>query len=151
MMKTSQSGIDLIKSFEGFSSSMYYCPAGKPTVGYGHVILPGEKELSCSKITNEQAEALLRADLLPRENAVNRLVKVSISQEKFDALVSFVYNIGEANLEKSTLLKKINANDFIGAGEEFVRWNKSTVGGKLIELPGLTKRRLVEKSLFLSK
>ena len=150
-MKTSQTGIDLIKSFEGFSPVMYLCPAGKPTVGYGHVILSSEKNLSCSKITSEQADELLKADLVSREDCVNRLVKVTISQEKFDALVSFVYNLGEANFARSTLLKKINLKDFTGAADEFVRWNKSTVNGKLVELSGLTRRRLAEKQLFLSK
>ena len=150
-MKTSIDGINLIKRFEGFSEKLYFCPAGKPTIGYGHVVLRSENaSLSCKKLTEEDAVKLLAGDLITREIAVEKMLKTKVSQHQFDALVSFAYNVGENNLAASTLLKKVNANDFQGASQEFLRWNKSTINGVLTELKGLTTRRQAERDLFLA-
>jgi lysozyme len=99
------------------------------------------------KITQEQADQYLKEDMLQAENAVNKLVKVSLSQNQFDACVDFVFNLGEGNFSKSTLLKLINQGKFTEAANEFPRWN--LCAGK--PLAGLTRRRLAEQSLFLKK
>lgn len=150
-MVTGLAGTNLIKEFEGCKLKAYKCPAGIWTIGYGHTG-PDVKENLV--ITNYQAGALLVGDLQKFENAIKLLVRVPLSQNQFDALVSFVYNVGPyalynptkpATLQASTLLKKLNAGDYLGAAEEFLRWDK--VNGK--PLAGLTKRRKAERELFL--
>lgn len=141
-MFISQKGIILIKEFEGCRLKAYKCPAGIATIGYGHT----GKVLIDDVITQAEAERLLKQDLIAHCNNVSTLVKVPLKQNQFDALVSFEYNIGFSGFGSSTLLKKINAKDFIGAINEFGRW---VYAGKKI-LPGLVKRRQAEKSLFLS-
>jgi len=150
-VKTSQNGIDLIKAFEGLhkiksdgSVRSYRDPAGRWTIGYGHT--SGVK--SGMLITPEEAEDLLRTDVVEAEEAVERLVKVDLSQNQFDALVSFVFNLGQGNFRSSTLLRKLNRGDYDGAATEFVRWNKARVEGQLRPLPGLTRRRTAEAALF---
>lgn len=142
-MITSDRGIKLIKEFEGFEPRAYYCPANVLTIGYGHT--RGVKQ---GQVINEtQAEKLLRTDLVIFEQDVNKLVKVKINQNQFDALVSFAFNCGSRALSTSTLLKKLNAGDYAGAASEFERWNKA--GGR--ELAGLTRRRKAERYLFESE
>lgn len=143
-MKTSQKGLDLIKKFEGFSDNEYICPAGKPTIGYGHVILPNEH--FPSSITKEEAETLLKKDLQPREKSLNILVKVSINQNQFDALMSFIYNIGVENFKQSTLLKFINEKLFNKIPNQFRRWKYIN---KVVS-KGLLARREEEIKLWLS-
>ena len=148
-MQISKNGLDLIKQFEGLSLKPYLCPAGIPTIGYGNTFYEdGTKvTLKDNPITRERADSLFNFLVTTNfVNVVNRLVIVDINQNQFDALVSFVYNIGSGNFEKSTLLKKVNQSDFIGASLEFEKWNKAS--GKVLN--GLTKRRLAEKELFLS-
>lgn len=140
-MRTSQKGIDLIKKFEGCRLEAYRCPAGIWTIGYGHT--KGVKE--GQKITQEQAEELLRDDLRVYEQAVESCVKVPINQNQFDALVSFCYNCGGEALRTSTLLRLLNESKYSEAGEQFLRWNKA--GGKV--LAGLTRRREEEREMFL--
>ena len=140
-MNISETGIQLIKKFEGCSLKAYKCPAGIWTIGYGHT--SGVKE--GQTITKKEAEAYLKQDLTTFETFVSNLVTVAINQNQFDALVSFCYNLGPGNLRSSTLLKRINAGDFNGAAEQFDRWVYA--GGK--KLPGLVKRRAAEKALFL--
>lgn len=143
-MKTSQKGIDLICSFEGFQSKAYICPAGVLTIGYGHT---GPDVKKGMVITQQQGKELLAKDLARFENAVNSTVKVPINQNQFDAMVSLAFNIGANAFAGSTLAKKINAKDYAGAAEQFPRWNKG--GGKV--LTGLVRRRAAEKLLFESK
>jgi len=145
-MKTSQDGIDLIKSFEGFAPMGYICPAGKLTIGYGHVIRKGE---TFGTLTEPEATALLAVDLVKYEAAVLGCVDpdVALEQHQFDALVSFCYNVGPANVKTSTLLKKLNNGDYEGAANEFQKWVRG--GGKV--LPGLVKRRIAERAMFLGK
>lgn len=140
-MKTSDSGIALIKHFEGFRRTPYLCAGGKWTVGFGHVIRSFE---TFSKITEEQAENILKDDLIHAENAVNALITVPLTQNQFDALASLTFNIGRENFLTSTLLKKLNAGDVTGAAAEFKKWRKSA--GKV--LPGLVRRRAAETALF---
>lgn len=141
-MKTGEPGVALIKSFEGLSLNAYPDPAtgGEPvTIGYGHT---GGVKMG-QTITEAQADAYLRADLDRFEDAVSRLAPVT-TQNQFDALVSFTFNLGEGNLSSSTLLKKHNAGDYAGAKAEFVRWNKAN--GKV--MAGLTRRREAEADLY---
>lgn len=142
-MNISQKGIDLIKSFEGCSLSAYKCPAGVWTIGYGHT---GSNVQQGVKITQEQAENLLKQDLAIHCNNVSRLVKVPLNQNQFDALVSFEYNVGYSAFASSTLLKLLNQKKYKESAEQFERWKYA---GKKV-LAGLVRRRQAEKSLFLS-
>ena len=148
-MKISENGLNLIKKFEGLSLKPYLCSAGIPTIGWGNTFYENMKKVTLQDetITEERADSLFNFLVTTNfVNVVNRLVIVDINQNQFDALVSFVYNLGSGNFEKSTLLKKVNQEDFIGASLEFEKWNRAS--GKVLN--GLTKRRLSEKELFLS-
>ena len=142
-MKTSQDGIELIKKFEGFSATPYFCPAHKLTVGYGHLIITGEK-FSARGISREEAETLLKQDVGVAEQAIERLVECELLQNQFDALVSFVYNIGAKAFEKSTLLRLLRENSPAQAAGEFRKW---IYAGGIVQ-NGLIKRREAEKRLF---
>ena len=146
-MKIAQNGIELIKKYEGFMTSPYKCPAGVPTIGYGATYYPnGDKvKMTDNSITESEAEELLHSMVVSYENAVNRYVQTSISQNQFDALVSFAYNLGNGALQKSTLLKKVNKNPCdLDIKNQFNRWVKA--GGKT--LAGLVKRRKEEGELY---
>jgi GH24 family phage-related lysozyme (muramidase) len=142
--KTSQDGVNLIKSFEGLELTAYRDPVGVLTIGYGTTkgVSPG------MRITQSQAEAFLKQDLAQFERAVNEDVKVKLTGDQFDALVSFTYNVGEGALASSTLLRLLNQGDYQGAADQFARWNKGDGG---VELAGLTRRRKAEKALFLGQ
>ena len=142
-MKLSKAGADLMHQYEGCRNKPYLCPAHVWTIGYGSTgphVKPG------MVITEAQAEALLKEDLNRFEKAVTLAVTVPLMQNQYDALVSFAFNCGIAALQKSTLLKKVNAKDFDAAANEFGKWNKG--GGKV--LAGLTRRRAAEAALFKS-
>nr|WP_311527988.1 lysozyme [uncultured Ralstonia sp.] len=141
---TGEQGLALIKESEGLRLSTYLDAVGKPTIGYGHLIRPGET--FNGPISQQQAEALLRKDLADTEQGIGKAVRVSITQGQFDALASFVFNLGAGRLRSSTLLRKLNAGDYAGAANQFLLWDKA--GGK--PLKGLTKRRQAERKLFLS-
>jgi lysozyme len=156
-MKTSENGKQLIKTSEGLRLQSYPDPAtgGKPwTVGWGTTLIKGKPFGKGLTITKEQAEEYLADDLVPFEQAVNSLVKVKLTQNQFDALISFVYNVGAdidadniaEGLGDSTLLKKLNAGDYKGAADQFLKWDKAN--GKVMK--GLTIRRQAERALFLS-
>ena len=145
MKKTSKSGKDLIKEFEGFRATAYICPANVVTVGYGTTRIQGKAIQLGTTITTDEADMFLDEDLKTFENTINQNVTVEISQNQFDAIVSFVYNVGAGNFNKSTLLKKVNASEFKKAADEFLKWNKA--GGKILK--GLTNRRTAERELFL--
>lgn len=148
-MTTGKKGIDLIKKYEGISLKPYLCPANIPTIGYGSTIYPDGTKVSMkdAPITKDRAEEILKFVLTTFERAVNKLVTVPITQNQFDALVSFTYNVGGVHLADSTLLKMLNNGDYAGASEQFGRWAKA--GGKT--LPGLVARRGSEKELFNTK
>lgn len=140
-MRTSQRGLSLIKSFEGLRLQAYQDAVGVWTIGYGTT-----RGVSAGMaISKEQAERMLLNDVQRFEPEVQRLVTVPLSQNQWDALISFTYNLGSGNLESSTLRRLLNARDYSGAAEQFPRWNKA--GGKVIQ--GLVRRRAVERDLFL--
>lgn len=141
-MNISQKGIDLIKKFEGCRLTAYRCPANILTIGYGHT---GSDVVTGQKITQEQAEKLLKSDLLVHCNNVSRMVKVPLTQNQFDALVSFEFNVGYGNFASSTMLKLLNQKKYREAAAQFDRW----VYANRKVLAGLVKRRAAEKALFL--
>ena len=146
-MQTSDKGIALIKEFEGCKLTAYQDSVGVWTIGYGWTQpVDGKPIRAGMTIKQETAERLLKTGLVSCENDVSRLVKVGLTQGQFDALVSFTYNLGAQSLSTSTLLRKLNAGDYAGAADEFLRWNKA--GGKVLN--GLTRRREAERALFLS-
>ena len=141
-MSISTRGLELIKKFEGFRATPYICPGGKLSIGYGNTIKEGEY----TKISKEQAESLLRSTVSSFEKAIKKAVKVPLTQNQYDSLVSLAYNIGSGAFSKSTLVNILNTGDYRGAANEFNSWVKSN--GKI--LSGLQRRREEEKSLFLS-
>lgn len=146
-MQTSEKGIAVIKQFEGCKLTAYQDSVGVWTIGYGWTQpVDGKPIRAGMTIKQETAERLLKTGLVSYENDVSRLVKVDLTQGQFDALVSFTYNLGVRSLSTSTLLRKLNAGDYAGAADEFLRWNKA--GGKVLN--GLTRRREAERALFLS-
>lgn len=139
--------VDAIRGHEALRLVAYLDSVGRWTVGYGDT---GPDVVKGLVITKEQAEERLRGRLVEFEGYVNRLVKVSLTQNQFDALVSLVYNIGPTNFSSSTLLRKLNAGDYAGAADQFLVWNKGRVDGKLVVIDGLTNRRKAERQLFVS-
>jgi len=144
-VKTSQAGVNLIKSYEGLSFVPYYCASNVLTIGYGHTGLDVKEGM---RINEQQAEIILRKDLKRFEDVVLELVKIPLAQNQFDALVSFVFNVGPGAFKESTLLRRLNAKENPQAviKEELPRWNKGEKG-KVLE--GLTRRRLSEIDLFM--
>lgn len=142
-MQLSQSGLNLIKSFEGWSAKPYDDGAGYMTIGYGHLIKPGE---SFGTITREQGEQMLAADAAYYVNLVNRVVKVPLTQSMFDALVSLAYNWKD--FPSSVALQRLNAGNYAGAAQR-ISEHPITGGGKVMN--GLVKRRKAEAALFRSE
>ena len=151
-MKTSESGIDLIIAFEGMELNAYKCPAGVWTIGVGHTGdvdgIPVKKGML---ITQAQAKSLLRDDLGKVERYINRQsFAESLTQGMFDALVSFIFNVGTGAFQTSTMRRCLCTGDFSGAAAQFGRWIYGTVNGKKEKLPGLVARRERERDWFLS-
>lgn len=144
-MRLSPAGESLIKSRESCRLVAYQDSRGRWTIGFGHT---GPDVGRGARWTEADAEAAFWHDVAWAEDAVNELVRVALTQNQFDALVSFVFNVGRAAFSTSTLLRRINAGDFSAAQREFRRWNKTTVDGKLTVEPGLTARRAAEAALF---
>ena len=135
-------GLDIVRFYEGLRLQAYLCPAGIPTIGYGHT-----KNVKLGDVcTKQQAEEWLENDFFMAKTDVKAVVKVPLRQNQLEALSSFVFNLGVRKLIQSTLLKKLNAGDYTGAASEFDKWVYS--GG--VKLAGLIKRRAAEKQLFLS-
>ena len=147
--KIGTKGLELIKSFEGLKLKPYLCPAKVPTVGYGSTFYENDKKVKLTdpSITEQRASELLLDSLRGFERYVDSYCRDDINQNQFDALVSFCYNLGPANLKSSTLLKKANVNpNDPTIAQEFLKWNKA--GGKALK--GLTKRRQAESDLYFS-
>jgi lysozyme len=142
-MQSSQQLIDLIRSprIENTRYVAYRDSGGVWTIGAGHT---GPEVIEGMRIDDSQVDAYLREDLAEAEEAINRLVKCELNQHQFDALVSFVFNIGVGAFAKSTILKLLNQCDMAGAAKQFARWNK--VKGRIVG--GLIKRRALERRIF---
>lgn len=154
-MQMSENGLELLKQWEGFKSKMYKDSAGLPTIGVGHLLT--KSELTSGKITinnvsveyangltDQQILDLLSQDVDPAAAAVTARVKVTLSQNQFDALVSFTFNVGIGAFSGSTLLKVLNQGQYNQVPDQLLRWNKA--GGKVV--PGLTNRRQNEIKLW---
>ena len=146
-MIVSKNGLDLIKEFESFRAKPYLCPSQKATIGFGSTYYPDGKKVTLQdkEITEEKAFEIL--EYIANKDFgsnINKVVKVPLNQNQFDALVSFSYNIGNGNFNSSTLLRWLNQGNYKEASMQLLRWNKS----KGIVLNGLTKRRKSEKALF---
>ena len=158
-MKVSQKCVEMIKHHEGVRTKPYQCPALLWTVGVGHVIVPEHGRLKLEERKNlpipdgwnrvvpmGEVDDILKKDLARFESGVSRLCPVSLTQGQFDALVSFSFNVGLGNLQRSTIRMKVNRGDMDGAAEAFLDWTKA--GGKVLK--GLVSRRNDERALFLS-
>lgn len=143
-MEPSQDCVDLIKKFEGCRLKAYVDSAGIITIGYGHV------SSSCrlgDSITQAQADGYLKSDVNRIAEEISPYITVPVTQNQFDACVSFAYNVGPGKFRKSTLLAKINGGSPLAAADEFSQWTKAA--GKA--LAGLVKRREAERELFLKE
>jgi len=138
----SPEGAAFIARFEGFKQQSYICPAGKLTIGYGHVIRPGEL---FSSLTQAEALDLLQQDADREAAAVGRALTVELTTYQADALISLAFNCGGGAIRKSTFLKRLNAGLINDAANELLKWTKA--GGKTLR--GLTNRRMAERALFL--
>lgn len=141
--RCNESGIAIIKYFEGLRLKAYRCPSGVWTIGYGHTAGVHRGQTLASE---KQATELLMGDLATAEEAVEKLVSVPLCPDAFSALVSFVFNVGRGAFEKSTLLYKLNYGAKLEVPAELQRWIH---GGGGVVLPGLVRRRLAESALWL--
>ena len=144
-MQVSQKCIDLVKRYEGFISKAYLCPAGVISIGWGHTGSDVKKGMI---ITKEEAENLLKKDLKKFEQGLCKMLnaeELNVTQNQFDALISFAYNLGLSTLAGSTLWRLFTHGDIQGAADEFTKWIYA--GGKPLE--GLKRRRQAERELFL--
>lgn len=146
-MKPSQKAIDLIKKWEGLYLNAYLCPAKVPTIGYGTIRYPDGKPVRLGeKISMKRAEELLIWEV---EKIATQIPSLNVNQNQYDALVSFTYNLGIGALLKSTLYRKCKANaDDPTIKDEFMKWTKAKVNGRLMILKGLVKRRTEEAALY---
>lgn len=158
-MRVSDKCVKMIRHHEGVRQVPYRCPALLWTVGVGHVLYPNQAKIPMSErnlilledrdnrtFSMEEVDNILKADLARFESGVKRLCPVELTQGQFDALVSFSFNVGLGNLQRSSIRMKVNRGDFEGAAESFLDWTKA--GGKVLK--GLVNRRNDEKALFLS-
>ena len=149
-MKLDKKGYDLIKEFEGLKLKPYLCSAGVPTIGYGSTYYEnGTKvKLTDAPITKERADALFKIVADDFAKRVVPLIKKPVTQNQFNALVSFAFNLGVRALQNSTLLRLVNINpNDANIAKEFLKWNKA--GGKVVQ--GLTNRRIKESALYFTK
>jgi GH24 family phage-related lysozyme (muramidase) len=144
-MRTGETGLNLIKGYEGLRMSAHYAPGEHWTVGYGHTSTARHG----MSVTESEAERLLRDDVKPIETVLAETVRAPLNQNEHDALVSLIFSIGEDNWRRSTTLRKINSGDKLAAAQAFELWTKARVNGELVSLDGLVRRRAAEKSLFL--
>lgn len=144
-MKTSKRGIELIKKFEGLELKPYEDTAGHMTIGYGHLIRRGE---TFYEINEEMAEQLLMRDIEDVEKQIAKHVKVPLNQNQYDALVSWLFNIGIGKALEGTVISKLNDGKYYAAALTLKQYNKQRVGGRLVWVAGLANRRNAEYKLF---
>lgn len=143
-VRTGPAGLALIQRFEGLRCRRYQDVVGKWTIGYGHLILAGD--CFVEPIPRGTALAWLRKDLQRTERGIRHLLLRPVTQNQFDALVAFAFNVGVGALSRSRLLRLINAGQPLAAADQFLVWNRA--GGRVVE--GLSRRRRAERALFLS-
>lgn len=148
-MRASIPLMHFLEGWEGCSLTEYNDIAGKPTIGIGHLILPDER-FPPEGISQEEAYHILALDLSPREDKLNKLLLSPTSQQQFDGFLSLMFNIGENHFASSTALKRHNAGFIPQAADAMRLWNKATIDGKLVEAPGLCKRRDADRDIYLS-
>ncbi|NJK55663.1 MAG: lysozyme [Pleurocapsa sp. SU_5_0] len=146
----SKVAINLIKEFEGFKDYAYIDTDGTPVIGYGLSKIGGVPVQIGDRISTTQADAALNAHLREIHRELDEAVKVDLSDRQLSAITSLAYNVGVDGVKNSTLVQKINAQDYAGAADEFLRWDKANLQGALVQMPGLTRRRTAERQLFLS-
>ena len=144
--RVSPAGIGLIQHFEGYSPFVYEDVAGKKTIGFGHLILPGERFRE--PMLPKEATRLLEKDVGRTVSGVNRAVRVTLRQGQADSLHSFAFNLGTGALQSSTLLGRVNAGRHADVPGQFLRWNKARVDGVLQPVRGLTRRREAEVEFY---
>jgi len=145
-MNINEEGLQIIKDFEGFSSSVYLCPANRWTIGYGSTWDKNRKPVTKDHpdVSEKQAEKLLMQEVHHSEYAIDKLLSCELTENMYSAICSFVYNVGSGNFQRSTMRMKLNRGDYYGASAEFPKWRKA--GGRILK--GLVKRRAVERELF---
>jgi GH24 family phage-related lysozyme (muramidase) len=147
----SDTAVNFIKKFEGFKGHAYIDTDGTPVIGYGLSKIAGKPVRLGDRITTDRAEAALKEHLQEIDKELSQILKVNLSDRQKSALVSIAFNVGINAIKNSTLLRKINAKDFAGAANEFLRWDKANVRGRLVQMPGLARRRTAERELFLHR
>jgi lysozyme len=146
----SKFAINLIKEFEGFKDYAYIDTDGTPVIGYGLSRIGGLPVQIGDRISPTQADAALNAHLREIDRELAEVIKVDLSDRQLSAVISLAYNVGVEGIKSSTLVEKINAEDYVGAADEFLRWDKANMQGALLQMPGLTRRRAAERQLFLT-
>ena len=142
--------IAIVKEFEGFRSSAYIDTDGTPVIGYGQSRINGKPVKIGDRISASDADAALQAELQTIQQELLSVVKVNLNDNQLAALTSLAFNTGVGSIKKSTLVKNLNQQDYLGAANQFLRWNKADIRGQLMVMDGLTRRRNREKQLFLA-
>lgn len=145
----SKSAINIIKEFEGFKTQAYIDTDGTPVIGYGLSRIKGKPVQIGDRISVTDANSALHSQLQVIQEELDKAITVDLSDRQLGAIASLSFNAGVNQIKNSTLVRKINGGDYGGAANEFLRWDKANVRGKLVQLPGLTRRRQAEKQLFL--
>jgi lysozyme len=147
----SKIAINLIKEYEGFKDYAYIDTDGTPVIGYGLSRIGGIPVQIGDRISSTQADAALNSHLQEIHRELHKVIKVDLSDRQLSALASISFNVGIDSIKSSTLVAKINAKDYPGAADEFLRWDKANLQGTLVQMPGLTRRRVAERQLFLNQ
>ncbi|MEL6439254.1 MAG: lysozyme [Cyanobacteria bacterium J06621_8] len=142
--------INIVKEFEGFKDHAYIDTDGTPVIGYGLSRINGRRVSLGDRINQHQAHQALNLHLEEIHQELARVVEVPLNEHQLSALASISFNVGVDSIKESTLLRKINTQDYLGAANEFLRWDKANLRGRLVRLPGLTRRRQAERKLFLA-
>jgi len=143
--------VNLIKEFEGFKDYAYIDTDGTPVIGYGLSRIAGKPVQIGDRISPTEADTALNHHLQEIQRELDQIVKVSLSERQLSALASISFNVGINSIKTSTLIRKVNAKDYAGAANEFLRWDKANLRGRLVQMPGLARRRQAERQLFLEQ
>lgn len=141
--------LNLVKEFEGFESQAYIDTDGTPVIGYGLSKISGESVQMGDRISSAEADVALNNQMREIQQELDQVIEVELSDRQLSAVASLAFNVGVNFIQDSTLVRKINSRDYRGAANEFLRWDKANVRGRLVQMPGLTRRRQAERRLFL--